>query len=42
MDVIASDFLAGSILSWALPICLLLAVGVWWITILRRRDRDAG
>jgi cytochrome c-type biogenesis protein CcmH/NrfF len=38
MDVIASDFLAGSILSWALPIALLLAVGIWWLTIIRRRD----
>lgn len=38
MDLIASDFLAGSILSWALPICLLLAVGAWWMMILRRRS----
>jgi cytochrome c-type biogenesis protein CcmH/NrfF len=37
MDLIASDFLAGSILSWALPIALLIVVGVWWITIVRRR-----
>jgi cytochrome c-type biogenesis protein CcmH/NrfF len=37
MDVIASDFLAGSILSWALPIGLLVVVGVWWILLLRRR-----
>jgi hypothetical protein len=41
MDVIAADFLAGSILTLVLPVGLLVAVGIWWITILRRRDRDA-
>jgi cytochrome c-type biogenesis protein CcmH/NrfF len=40
MDVIASHFLAGSILSWALPIALLLAIGVYWLMVLRRRSRD--
>lgn len=38
MDVIAS-FLAGSILSWAMPICLLIAITIWWIVLLRRRSR---
>jgi cytochrome c-type biogenesis protein CcmH/NrfF len=38
MDVIASDFLAGSLLSWALPIGLLLAIGVYWMVLLRRRS----
>lgn len=38
MDVIATDFLAGSILSWALPIGLLIVVLAWWIAILRRRS----
>lgn len=42
MDVIASDFLAASILSLVLPVGLLVAVGIYWITIVRRRDRDAG
>jgi hypothetical protein len=37
MDVIASDFLAGSILTLVVPIGLLVAVGIWWMTILRRR-----
>ncbi len=37
MDVIATDFLAGSILSLVLPVGLLVAVGIWWMTILRRR-----
>ncbi len=40
MGLIASHFLAGSILSWALPIGLLLAVGVYWLAVLRRRSRD--
>ncbi len=37
MDVTATDFLAGSILSWALPVGLLVIVAVWWIVLLRRR-----
>ena len=37
MDVIAS-FLAGSILSWAMPICLLIAVTIWYVVTLRRRS----
>ncbi len=39
MDVIAS-FLAGAILSWALPLGLLVAVTLWWLVILRRRSSD--
>jgi len=37
MDLIAS-FLAGSILTLLLPVGLLIAVAVWWGTILRRRS----
>jgi cytochrome c-type biogenesis protein CcmH/NrfF len=41
MDVTAS-FLAGSLLSWALPLALLIAVLIWWMIVLRRRgDEDA-
>jgi cytochrome c-type biogenesis protein CcmH/NrfF len=41
MDVTAS-FLAGSILGWALPLALLIAVLVWWTIVLRRSsDGDA-
>lgn len=36
MDVIAS-FLAGSLLTWAVPIALLIAVTIWYVRILRRR-----
>jgi hypothetical protein len=39
MDVVAS-FLAGSILGWALPICLLIAITIWWIVLVRRSPED--
>jgi len=37
MDVTAS-FLAGSILGWALPLGLLIAILIWWTVLLRRRS----
>jgi cytochrome c-type biogenesis protein CcmH/NrfF len=37
MDLIAS-FLAGSILSWAMPICLLVVITIWYVVIVRRRS----
>jgi cytochrome c-type biogenesis protein CcmH/NrfF len=39
MDVTAS-FLAGSILGWALPLALLIAILIWWIVVLRRRGNE--
>ena len=39
MDVTAS-FLAGSILGWALPLALLIAVTIWWMIVLRRRSSN--
>lgn len=36
MDLTAS-FLAGSLLSLLLPVALLIAVAIWWVTIVRRR-----
>jgi hypothetical protein len=39
MDVTAS-FLSGAILSWALPLALLLAVLAWWGIVLRRRGGE--
>ena len=36
MDVIATDFLTGSILSLVVPVALLIAVGIWWVALLRR------
>jgi cytochrome c-type biogenesis protein CcmH/NrfF len=41
MDLIASHFLAGSVLSWALPIAVLIAVAVYWVVLLRRSDGNA-
>jgi cytochrome c-type biogenesis protein CcmH/NrfF len=39
MDVTAS-FLAGSLLSWALPLALLIAVLIWWVVVLRRQGGE--
>ena len=39
MDLTAS-FLAGSILGWAMPLVLLVAILIWWIVVLRRRGED--
>jgi cytochrome c-type biogenesis protein CcmH/NrfF len=39
MDVTAS-FLSGAILSWALPLALLVAVTIWWVVVLRRGSSD--
>ena len=39
MDVTAS-FLSGAILSWALPLALLIAITIWWIVVLRRRSNN--
>jgi cytochrome c-type biogenesis protein CcmH/NrfF len=40
MDLIASHFLAGSILTWAMPIGLLIVVTIWYLVILRRRSNE--
>jgi hypothetical protein len=39
MDVTAS-FLAGSVLTLALPLGLLTAVLIWWAVILRKRSGE--
>jgi cytochrome c-type biogenesis protein CcmH/NrfF len=39
MDLTAS-FLAGSILGWALPIVLLIAITIWWLVVVRRGSSD--
>ena len=33
-------FLTGAILSWAVPLGLLVAITVWWVVVLRRRSSD--
>jgi hypothetical protein len=39
MDVTAS-FLEGAILSWALPLALLIAILIWWMVVLRHRGGE--
>jgi hypothetical protein len=39
MTVLASHFLAGAILTLVLPVGLLIAVGLYWWALLRRRAR---
>jgi hypothetical protein len=39
MDVTAS-FLEGAILSWALPLALLVAILIWWLVVLGRRGGE--
>jgi cytochrome c-type biogenesis protein CcmH/NrfF len=39
-QVIAAHFLAGAILSWALPVGLLALVGLYWWFVLRKSDLD--
>ena len=36
--ILASHFLAGSILTLVLPVGLLVAVGIYWALLLRRRS----
>jgi hypothetical protein len=37
MDVTAS-FLEGAILSWAIPLALLILVTIWWVGLVWGRD----
>ena len=39
MDVTAS-LLSAELLTWALPLALLIAVTIWWLIVLRRRSSD--
>lgn len=38
---LSSNFLTGEILTWALPIGLLVLVGLYWGLLLRRRAAGA-
>jgi hypothetical protein len=38
MDV--TSFLTGSILGLVLPLALLIAILIWWIAVLRRRNES--
>jgi cytochrome c-type biogenesis protein CcmH/NrfF len=37
MDLTAA-YLSAEILTWALPLALLIAVTIWWLVALRRRS----
>ena len=39
--IVASHFLAGSILTLVLPVGLLIVVGIYWTVLLRRRSAGA-
>jgi cytochrome c-type biogenesis protein CcmH/NrfF len=38
MTLLAAHFLAGAILTWAMPIGLLILVAAYWGIVLRRRS----
>ena len=39
--IVASHFLAGSILTLVLPVGFLIVVGIYWAVLLRRRSAGA-
>ena len=38
--IVVSDFLTAAILTWALPIGLLIVIGLYWALVLRKSDLD--
>ena len=40
MDLMASHFLTGAILTTVLPLGLLIVIGLYWMLLLRRRSRE--
>jgi hypothetical protein len=40
--IVASHFLAGSILTLVMPVGLLIAIGIYWAVLLRRRSQGSG
>jgi hypothetical protein len=40
MPLFADDFLAGSLLSLLLPVCLLIAIAVWYVMFAKRTTVD--
>lgn len=40
MDVIASNYITGGLLTLLLPIGLLIAVCIYWAVLLRRRHNE--
>jgi hypothetical protein len=39
MDLIAA-YLSAEILTWAMPLALLIGITIWWLVVLRRRSSD--
>jgi hypothetical protein len=39
MDVTAA-YLSAEILTWAVPLALLIAITIWWVIVLRRRSSN--
>ena len=39
MDVTAS-LLSAELLTWAVPLALLIAILIWWMVVLRRRGSE--
>jgi hypothetical protein len=37
--VIATGYLTGSLLTLLLPVGLVIAVAIWWIAMLRRKEK---
>jgi hypothetical protein len=37
--VIAADYLTGSLLTLLLPVGLVIAVAIWWVAVLRRKEK---
>jgi cytochrome c-type biogenesis protein CcmH/NrfF len=36
-DALAAHFQAGAILTWALPVAVVVGIGIYWALVLRRR-----
>jgi len=37
--VIGADYLTGSLLTLLLPVALVVAVAIWWVAMLRRKEK---
>jgi len=37
--VIGTDYLTGSLLTLLLPVAVVVAVAIWWIAMLRRKEK---
>jgi cytochrome c-type biogenesis protein CcmH/NrfF len=37
--VIVTDYLTGSLLTLVLPVALVVVVAIWWVAMLRRKEK---